>query len=79
MVACTRARAVALATLLLQLAVICTAVEGLARWQNVTVYHVHPSSNLHGDLRDMNSGDQAGDVSAGSGSARVSPLDWLLG
>ena len=35
-----------------------------SRWQNVTVYHVHPSSNLHGDLRDMNSGDQAGDVRA---------------
>ena len=41
-------------------------VSGAAasRWKNVTVYHVHPSSNLHGDLRDMNSGDQAGDVSS---------------
>ena len=52
-------------------------VSGVAasRWKNVTVYHVHPSSNLHGDLRDMNSGDQAGDVSSSlQAAARLSRL-----
>ncbi len=58
----THARAVAALSVSLQLAA--TAATAASRWQNVTVYHVHPSSNLYGDLRDMNSGDQAGDVSA---------------
>jgi hypothetical protein len=40
-------------------------VQAAARWQNVTLYHVHPSSNLHGDARDMNEGDAAGDVRCG--------------
>lgn len=33
-----------------------------ALWQNLTVWHVHPSSNRKGDLSNMNSGDEGGDL-----------------
>ena len=33
-----------------------------SNWTNVTVWHVHPQSNLEGDLRNMDSGDVFGDM-----------------
>ena len=33
-----------------------------ASWKNITIWHVHPSSNRHGDLANMNSGDAVGDM-----------------
>jgi hypothetical protein len=48
--------------LLLALDAPASAPAPLSLWRNVTVWHVHPSSNLHGDIANMNSGDEPGDM-----------------